>query len=61
MHNEINKLRSKFRIDLPLLENTKGKKRKIPVTGVMIVVEHCSKKVKVFVSHAQGIPVTVLL
>ena len=44
--NEINRLRSKFRSDLPEIKNSKRKKRKIQ--------EPCSKNVKVSVSHVQS-------
>uniref|UniRef100_A0A1X7VBE4 ATP-dependent DNA helicase n=1 Tax=Amphimedon queenslandica TaxID=400682 RepID=A0A1X7VBE4_AMPQE len=33
--NEINRLRNKFRNDLPQIKKSKGNKRKIQVTGVM--------------------------
>uniref|UniRef100_A0A1X7UQZ8 Uncharacterized protein n=1 Tax=Amphimedon queenslandica TaxID=400682 RepID=A0A1X7UQZ8_AMPQE len=33
--NEINRLRTKFRNDLPQIKKSKGNKRKIQVTGVM--------------------------
>ena len=49
--NEINRLRSKFRSDLPEIKNSKRKKRKIQVTGVIDSGEPCSKNVKVSVSH----------
>ena len=52
--NEINRLRSKFRSDLPLLKNAKGKKRKIQVTAIIDSGEPCSKNVKVSVSHVQS-------
>ena len=57
--NEINRLRSKFRSDLPLLKKTKGKKRKIQVTGVIDSGEPSSKNVKCL-SVMYKVPVTVL-
>ena len=52
--NDINRLRSKFRSDLPLLKNTKGKKRKIQVTCAIDSGEPCSKNVEVSISHVQS-------
>ena len=52
--NEINRLRSKFRSDLPEIKNSKRKKRKIQVTGAIDSGEPCSKNVKVPVSHVQS-------
>ena len=52
--NEINRLRSKFRIDLPKIKNSKRKKKKIQVTGAIDSGEPCSKNVKVSVSHVQS-------
>ena len=52
--NEINRLRSKFRSDLPEIKNSKRKKRKIQVTGAIDSGEPCSKNVKVSVSHVQS-------
>ena len=52
--NEINRLRSKFRSDLPEIKNSKRKKRKIQVTGANDSGEPCSKNVKVSVSHVQS-------
>uniref|UniRef100_A0A1X7VG70 Uncharacterized protein n=1 Tax=Amphimedon queenslandica TaxID=400682 RepID=A0A1X7VG70_AMPQE len=51
--NKINRLISTFRNDLPQIKKSKGKKRKIQVTGI-IDVEPCSKNAKVSVSHVQG-------
>uniref|UniRef100_A0A1X7UDI8 OTU domain-containing protein n=1 Tax=Amphimedon queenslandica TaxID=400682 RepID=A0A1X7UDI8_AMPQE len=45
--NEINRLRSKFRKDLPQIKESKEKKRKIQVTGIIDVGEPCSKNSKV--------------
>uniref|UniRef100_A0A1X7T6D8 ATP-dependent DNA helicase n=1 Tax=Amphimedon queenslandica TaxID=400682 RepID=A0A1X7T6D8_AMPQE len=53
--NEINRLRSKFRKDLPQIKKSKGKKRKIQVTGIIDDGEPCSKNAKVPVSHVQSI------
>uniref|UniRef100_A0A1X7TCW1 OTU domain-containing protein n=1 Tax=Amphimedon queenslandica TaxID=400682 RepID=A0A1X7TCW1_AMPQE len=44
--NEINRLRSKFRNDLPQIKKSKGKKRKIQVTGMIDDGEPCSKNAK---------------
>ena len=52
--NEINRLKSKFRSDLPEIQNSKREKRKIQVTGVIDSGEPCSKNVKVSVSHVQS-------
>uniref|UniRef100_A0A1X7UA53 ATP-dependent DNA helicase n=1 Tax=Amphimedon queenslandica TaxID=400682 RepID=A0A1X7UA53_AMPQE len=52
--NEINRLRSKFRKDLPLIKKSKGKKRKIQVSGIIDDGEPCSKNAKVSVSHVQS-------
>ena len=52
--NEINRLRSKFRSDLPEIKNSKRKKRKIQVTGAIDSGEPCSKNVKVSLSHVQS-------
>uniref|UniRef100_A0A1X7USJ3 ATP-dependent DNA helicase n=1 Tax=Amphimedon queenslandica TaxID=400682 RepID=A0A1X7USJ3_AMPQE len=49
--NEINRLRSKFRNDLTQIKKSKGKKRKIQVTGIIDDSEPCSKNSKVSVSH----------
>uniref|UniRef100_A0A1X7VB79 OTU domain-containing protein n=1 Tax=Amphimedon queenslandica TaxID=400682 RepID=A0A1X7VB79_AMPQE len=43
--NEINRLRSKFRNDLPQIKKSKGKKRKIQVTGIIDDGEHCNDDV----------------
>uniref|UniRef100_A0A1X7VTR4 OTU domain-containing protein n=1 Tax=Amphimedon queenslandica TaxID=400682 RepID=A0A1X7VTR4_AMPQE len=45
--NEINRLRSKFRNDLPQIKKSKGKKRKIQVTGIIDDGEPCTKNAKV--------------
>ena len=42
---EINRLRSKFRSDLPEIKNSKRKKRKIQVTGAIDSGEPCSQGV----------------
>uniref|UniRef100_A0A1X7TXS6 OTU domain-containing protein n=1 Tax=Amphimedon queenslandica TaxID=400682 RepID=A0A1X7TXS6_AMPQE len=42
--NEINRLRSKFRKDLPQIKKSKGKKRKIQVTGIIDDGEPCNLK-----------------
>uniref|UniRef100_A0A1X7V5S7 ATP-dependent DNA helicase n=1 Tax=Amphimedon queenslandica TaxID=400682 RepID=A0A1X7V5S7_AMPQE len=44
--NEINHLRSKFRNDLPQIKKSKGKKRKIQVTGKIDDGEPCNLKTK---------------
>uniref|UniRef100_A0A1X7V588 OTU domain-containing protein n=1 Tax=Amphimedon queenslandica TaxID=400682 RepID=A0A1X7V588_AMPQE len=44
--NEINRLRSKFRKDLPQIKKSKGKKRKIQVTGIIDDGEPCNLKTK---------------
>uniref|UniRef100_A0A1X7U5X8 OTU domain-containing protein n=1 Tax=Amphimedon queenslandica TaxID=400682 RepID=A0A1X7U5X8_AMPQE len=44
--NEINRLRSKFRNDLPQIKKSKGKKRKIQVTGIIDDGEPCNLKTK---------------
>uniref|UniRef100_A0A1X7VRG5 Uncharacterized protein n=1 Tax=Amphimedon queenslandica TaxID=400682 RepID=A0A1X7VRG5_AMPQE len=49
--NEINRLRSKFRNDLPQIKKSKGKKRKIQVTGIIDDGEPCSKNAKVSTSN----------
>uniref|UniRef100_A0A1X7UBJ7 Uncharacterized protein n=1 Tax=Amphimedon queenslandica TaxID=400682 RepID=A0A1X7UBJ7_AMPQE len=49
--NEINRLRSKFRKDLPLIKKSKGKKRKIQVSGIIDDGEPCSKNAKVSKSN----------
>uniref|UniRef100_A0A1X7SQC8 OTU domain-containing protein n=1 Tax=Amphimedon queenslandica TaxID=400682 RepID=A0A1X7SQC8_AMPQE len=49
--NEINRLRSKFRKDLPQIKKSKGKKRKIQVTGIVDDGEPCSKNAKVSTSN----------
>uniref|UniRef100_A0A1X7TPB1 Uncharacterized protein n=1 Tax=Amphimedon queenslandica TaxID=400682 RepID=A0A1X7TPB1_AMPQE len=41
--NEINRQRSKFQKDLPQIKKSKGKKRKIQVTGIIDDGEPCSK------------------
>uniref|UniRef100_A0A1X7U4A9 OTU domain-containing protein n=1 Tax=Amphimedon queenslandica TaxID=400682 RepID=A0A1X7U4A9_AMPQE len=46
-NNEINRLRSKFRKDLPQIKKSKGKKRKIQVTGIIDDGEPCSENAKV--------------
>ena len=43
--NKINRMRSKFRSNLPEIKNSKRKKRKIQVTGVTDSGEPCSKNV----------------
>uniref|UniRef100_A0A1X7UBW0 ATP-dependent DNA helicase n=1 Tax=Amphimedon queenslandica TaxID=400682 RepID=A0A1X7UBW0_AMPQE len=45
--NEINRLTSKFRNDLPQIKKSKGKKGKIQVTGIIGDGEPCSKNAKV--------------
>uniref|UniRef100_A0A1X7SDK3 ATP-dependent DNA helicase n=1 Tax=Amphimedon queenslandica TaxID=400682 RepID=A0A1X7SDK3_AMPQE len=52
--NEINRLRTNFRNDLPQIKKSKGKKRKIQVTGIIDDGEPCSKNAKVSVSHVQS-------
>uniref|UniRef100_A0A1X7TWH9 Uncharacterized protein n=1 Tax=Amphimedon queenslandica TaxID=400682 RepID=A0A1X7TWH9_AMPQE len=52
--DKINCLRSKFRNDLPQIKKSKGKKRKIQVTGIIDDGEPCSKNAKVSVSHVQS-------
>uniref|UniRef100_A0A1X7VDF0 Uncharacterized protein n=1 Tax=Amphimedon queenslandica TaxID=400682 RepID=A0A1X7VDF0_AMPQE len=49
--NEINRLRSKFQNDLPQIKKSKGKKRKIQVTGIINDGESCSKNAKVSTSN----------
>uniref|UniRef100_A0A1X7TJ40 OTU domain-containing protein n=1 Tax=Amphimedon queenslandica TaxID=400682 RepID=A0A1X7TJ40_AMPQE len=49
--NEINRLRSKFRNDLPQIKKCKGKKRKILVTGIIDDGKPCSKNAKVSTSN----------
>uniref|UniRef100_A0A1X7VQU2 OTU domain-containing protein n=1 Tax=Amphimedon queenslandica TaxID=400682 RepID=A0A1X7VQU2_AMPQE len=49
--SEINRLRSKFRKDLPQIKKSKGKKRKIQVTGIIDDREPCSKNAKVSKSN----------
>uniref|UniRef100_A0A1X7UAU4 Uncharacterized protein n=1 Tax=Amphimedon queenslandica TaxID=400682 RepID=A0A1X7UAU4_AMPQE len=44
--NEINRLRSKFRNDLPQIKKSKGKKRKIQVTGIIDDGEPCNLQTK---------------
>uniref|UniRef100_A0A1X7VTL1 Uncharacterized protein n=1 Tax=Amphimedon queenslandica TaxID=400682 RepID=A0A1X7VTL1_AMPQE len=44
--NKINRLRSKFRNDLPQIKKSKGKKRKIQVTGMIDNGETCNLKTK---------------
>uniref|UniRef100_A0A1X7V8M8 OTU domain-containing protein n=1 Tax=Amphimedon queenslandica TaxID=400682 RepID=A0A1X7V8M8_AMPQE len=44
--NEINRLRSKFRKDLTQIKKSKGKKRKIQVTGIIDDGEPCNLKTK---------------
>uniref|UniRef100_A0A1X7VGT4 OTU domain-containing protein n=1 Tax=Amphimedon queenslandica TaxID=400682 RepID=A0A1X7VGT4_AMPQE len=46
-----NRLRSKFRKDLPQIKKSKGKKRKIQVTGIIDDGEPCSKNAKVSTSN----------
>uniref|UniRef100_A0A1X7U0J1 Uncharacterized protein n=1 Tax=Amphimedon queenslandica TaxID=400682 RepID=A0A1X7U0J1_AMPQE len=45
--NEINRLRSKFQKDLPQIKKSKGRKRKIQVTGIIDDGETCSKNAEV--------------
>uniref|UniRef100_A0A1X7V0G4 OTU domain-containing protein n=1 Tax=Amphimedon queenslandica TaxID=400682 RepID=A0A1X7V0G4_AMPQE len=49
--NEINRLRTYFRNDLPQIKKSKGKKRKIQVTGIIDDGEPCSKNAKVSTSN----------
>uniref|UniRef100_A0A1X7VDH8 ATP-dependent DNA helicase n=2 Tax=Amphimedon queenslandica TaxID=400682 RepID=A0A1X7VDH8_AMPQE len=49
--NEINRLRTNFRNDLPQIKKSKGKKRKIQVTGIIDDGEPCSKNAKVSTSN----------
>uniref|UniRef100_A0A1X7VIS4 OTU domain-containing protein n=1 Tax=Amphimedon queenslandica TaxID=400682 RepID=A0A1X7VIS4_AMPQE len=49
--NEINCLRNKFQNDLPQIKGSKGKKRKIQVTGIIDDGEPCSKNAKVSASN----------
>uniref|UniRef100_A0A1X7UJK9 Uncharacterized protein n=1 Tax=Amphimedon queenslandica TaxID=400682 RepID=A0A1X7UJK9_AMPQE len=44
--NEINRQRSKFQKDLPQIKKSKGKKRKIQVTGIIDDGEPCNLKTK---------------
>uniref|UniRef100_A0A1X7SU95 ATP-dependent DNA helicase n=1 Tax=Amphimedon queenslandica TaxID=400682 RepID=A0A1X7SU95_AMPQE len=44
--NEFNRLRSKFRNDLPQIKKSRGKKRKIQVTGIIDDGEPCNLKTK---------------
>uniref|UniRef100_A0A1X7TVL8 DNA helicase Pif1-like 2B domain-containing protein n=1 Tax=Amphimedon queenslandica TaxID=400682 RepID=A0A1X7TVL8_AMPQE len=44
--NEINRLRSKFQKDLPQIKKSKGKKRKIQVTGIIDDGEPCNLTTK---------------
>uniref|UniRef100_A0A1X7UVP1 OTU domain-containing protein n=1 Tax=Amphimedon queenslandica TaxID=400682 RepID=A0A1X7UVP1_AMPQE len=44
--NEINSIRSKFWNDLPQIKKSKGKKRKIQVTGIIDDGEPCNLKTK---------------
>uniref|UniRef100_A0A1X7VHI7 OTU domain-containing protein n=1 Tax=Amphimedon queenslandica TaxID=400682 RepID=A0A1X7VHI7_AMPQE len=50
--NEINRLRSKFQNDLPQIKKSKGKKKKIQVTGIIDDGKPCSKNAKVSVYDA---------
>uniref|UniRef100_A0A1X7TS81 Uncharacterized protein n=1 Tax=Amphimedon queenslandica TaxID=400682 RepID=A0A1X7TS81_AMPQE len=52
--NEINRLRNKFRKDLPQIKKSKETKRKIRVTVIIEDGEPCSKKAKVSVINVQG-------
>uniref|UniRef100_A0A1X7TU07 ATP-dependent DNA helicase n=1 Tax=Amphimedon queenslandica TaxID=400682 RepID=A0A1X7TU07_AMPQE len=52
--NEINHLRSKFWNNLPQIKKSKGKKRKIQVTGIIDDGEPCRKNAKVSVSHVKS-------
>uniref|UniRef100_A0A1X7V2D7 Uncharacterized protein n=1 Tax=Amphimedon queenslandica TaxID=400682 RepID=A0A1X7V2D7_AMPQE len=45
-NNEINRLRSKFRKDLPQIKKSNGKNKKIQVTSIIDDGEPCSAKVK---------------
>uniref|UniRef100_A0A1X7VXB4 OTU domain-containing protein n=1 Tax=Amphimedon queenslandica TaxID=400682 RepID=A0A1X7VXB4_AMPQE len=49
--NEINRLRTNFRNDLPQIKKSKGKKRKIQVTGIIDDGEPCSKNAKLSTSN----------
>uniref|UniRef100_A0A1X7UWN8 OTU domain-containing protein n=1 Tax=Amphimedon queenslandica TaxID=400682 RepID=A0A1X7UWN8_AMPQE len=49
--NEINRLRNNIRNDLPQIKKSKGKKRKIQVTGIIDDGEPCSKNAKVSTSN----------
>uniref|UniRef100_A0A1X7VJC2 Uncharacterized protein n=1 Tax=Amphimedon queenslandica TaxID=400682 RepID=A0A1X7VJC2_AMPQE len=49
--SESNRLRSKFWNDLPQVKKSKGKKRKIKVTGIIDDCEPCSKNAKVSTSN----------
>uniref|UniRef100_A0A1X7VJI4 Uncharacterized protein n=1 Tax=Amphimedon queenslandica TaxID=400682 RepID=A0A1X7VJI4_AMPQE len=59
--NEINRLRSKFRKDLPLIKKSKGKKRKIQVSGIIDDGEPCSKNAKVSTSNPKKMIMSSLL
>uniref|UniRef100_A0A1X7TPP4 DNA helicase n=1 Tax=Amphimedon queenslandica TaxID=400682 RepID=A0A1X7TPP4_AMPQE len=59
--NEINRLRSKFQNDLPQIKKSKGKKRKIQVTGIIDDGKPCSKNAKVSTSNPKKMMMSSLL
>uniref|UniRef100_A0A1X7UR61 ATP-dependent DNA helicase n=1 Tax=Amphimedon queenslandica TaxID=400682 RepID=A0A1X7UR61_AMPQE len=59
--NESNRLRSKFREDLPQIKKSKGTKRKIQVTGIIDDGEPCSMKAKVSTSNPKKMMSSLLM